>query len=145
MALPAYTLLSGCGLVIFRLCAMIGLRRSEMRVKILYTLIAAVILSCAARNAEAGAIRYLGRKIKGGSRHVASATVKGGETAAAGVETAGKATVGAVETGAAATKNGGEAVVGGVAAAGTATGAAVKTGAMATKDGTVAVAHGAEE
>ncbi len=104
-----------------------------MRLKILATLIAAVMLSWAAQNAEAGAIRYLGRKMKGGTTQVAQSTVV---PAAKETQAAGKATDNAISTAADKTKNGVETAAGAVGAAGLATGNAVKTGAIATKDGT---------
>ena len=110
-----------------------------MRLKILVTLIAAVMLSSTAPNAEAGAIRYLGRKIKGGTTQVAQATVV---PAAKETQAAGKATGNAVSTAATKTKNGVVTAADAVGTAGSATGSAVKTGALATKDGTVAVANG---
>ncbi|HEV2495785.1 MAG TPA: hypothetical protein VG204_22240 [Terriglobia bacterium] len=110
-----------------------------MRLKVLVTLIAAVMISMTAQNAEAGALRYLGKRIKGGTNQVAQSTVV---PAAKETQAAGKATSGAVSTAVDKTKNGAETAAGAVAAAGTATGSAAKTGALATRDGTVAVANG---
>ena len=112
-----------------------------MRLNILATLIAAVMLSWTAQNAEAGAIRYLGRKIKRGTTQVAQSTVV---PAAKETQAAGKATDNALSTAADKTKNGVETAAGAVGAAGSATGNVVKTGAIATKDGTVAVADAAK-
>ena len=109
-----------------------------MRLKILKLLTAVVIPACTAPAAEAGVIRYLGHKIKGGSQQAASPTVGAGEAA-------GKATTRVVATGANATKEGAAAVGGGVAAAGVATEDAAKTGAGAVKQGAVTTAKGAEE
>jgi|GEM_PF-5735529 len=111
-----------------------------MRLKVLGTLVTAVIVSMMmAPNAEGGALRYLGKKIKGGTNQVAQSTVV---PAAKETQAAGKATSGAVSTAVNKTKNGAETAGGAVAAAGVATGSAVKTGAIATKDGSVAVANG---
>lgn len=116
-----------------------------MQLRILCALLAAFSFAWAAEDAHAGVIKHLGRMIKGGSQHAATATTKASGAAVGGVESAGKATTGVVETGVSATKTGTQAAVGGVAAAGTATGSAVKNGAVATKSGTVAVVHGAEQ
>src|SRR6516225_3434190 len=99
-----------------------------LRMRILTLLAAAVALTYTVQPAEAGAIRYLGRQIKGGSQEAANATVGAGETV-------GKATAGAVSSGANATKEGATAAGGGAAAVGTATGNAAKAGAGAVKDG----------
>jgi hypothetical protein len=109
-----------------------------MRMRILMLTAIGVMLVCAVPVAEAGALRYLGHKIKGGSQQAATATTGAGEKA-------GKASAGVVVTGADATKQGAEAVGGGAAAAGTATADATKTGAGAVKEGAVTVAKGAEE
>ncbi len=85
-----------------------------MRLKLLKLLTAVVILAYTVPAAKAGVIRYLGRKIKGGSQQAASAAVGAGEAA-------GKATTRAVATGADATTEGAAAVGGAVAAAGVAT------------------------
>ena len=103
--------------------------------------IAALALSWSAATADAGAIRALGRKIKGGSNHVAQATVV---PAVKETQAAGKATGNALSTGAEKTKDGAVTAAGAVGAASTATAGAVKTGAGATRDGAVSVAHGAE-
>jgi hypothetical protein len=112
-----------------------------MRRRILITLVIAGTLSWAAQNAEAGLLRSLGKKIKGGSSQVAQSTVV---PAAKETQAAGKATSNAVSTGVDKTKNGAETVAGAVGSAGSATADAVKTGAGATRDGAVAIAKGAQ-
>ena len=101
--------------------------------RILTLLTAAAALAYTVQPAEAGAIRYLGRQIKGGSQEAANATVGAGETV-------GKTTAGAVATGANATKKGATAVGGGAAEVGVATGQAAKTGAGAVEKGAVTTA-----
>ena len=105
--------------------------------RILTLLAAAAALAYTVQPAEAGAIRYLGHQIKGGSQEAANATVGAGETV-------GKTTAGAVGSGANATKKGATAVGGGAAEVGAATGNAAKAGAGAVKNGAVATAKGAE-
>lgn len=113
-----------------------------MRLRILAAFaITALALSLTAPNAEAGAIRALGRKIKGGSSHLAQVTVV---PAVKDTQAAGKATGNALSTGAEKTKDGAVTAAGAVGAASTATADAVKTGAGATRDGAVSIAHGAE-
>ena len=106
--------------------------------RILKLLAAAVVVAYTVPTAHAGAIRYMGRKIKGGSKDAATATVGAGETA-------GKATTSTVTAGANATKEGAAAVGGGVAAVGVATEEGAKTGAGAVKKGAVTTVKGAEE
>lgn len=112
-----------------------------MRIRILSVLAIAALTLSSAGIAEAGAIRALGRKIKGGSNQVAQATVV---PAAKETQAAGKATGNAVSAGYDKTKGGVETAAGAVGAAGTATAGAVKTGAGATRDGAVSIAQGAE-
>ena len=109
----------------------------SLRVKILKLLVAAVVAAYTAPAAQAGAIRYLARKIKGGSKQAAAATVGTGEAV-------GKATVGAVAAGAHATKEGAAAAGGGVAAVGSATEEGARSGAGAVKKGAVTTAKDAE-
>jgi hypothetical protein len=68
-------------------------RRYKLRLRILVMFLTALALSWAAQDAQAGAIRYAGKKLAKGTTTVAS-------TAAGGVASAGKATGGVVVTGA---------------------------------------------
>lgn len=113
-----------------------------MRLRILAAFaVTALALSLSAPNADAGAIRALARKIKGGSSHLARVAVV---PAVKDTQAAGKATGNALSTGAEKTKDGAVTAAGAVGAASTATADAVKIGAGATRDGAVSVAHGAE-
>jgi hypothetical protein len=113
-------------------------RRCELRVKVVKLLAAAVVAAYSVPAAQAGVIRSLGHKIKGGSEQATAATLGAGETA-------GKATTGAVTAGAHSTKEGVAAVGGGAAAVGVATEEGAKSGATAVKKGAVTTAKGAEE
>lgn len=94
------------------------------------------ILAFAVSSAQAGAIRDLGGKIKDGSTQVASAAAHGGAVAVSGVESAGKATPGVVQSGLSATKDGAQAT-------GSAAGGVIKTGARGVGTGAADVAKGA--
>lgn len=86
-----------------------------MRFKILAVLFGALVLSWAAQDARAGAIRYAGEKIGQGTAAVAQTTADAAQTAGSGVANAGKATGGAIKTGAVAVGNGAKATPGIVA------------------------------
>jgi hypothetical protein len=108
-----------------------------LRVRILKLLAVAVALAYTVPAAQAGAIRYLAHKIKGGSKQAATATVGTGEAV-------GKATAGAVAAGVHATKEGAEAVGGGVAALGSATEEGARSGGGAVKKGAAKTAKDAQ-
>lgn len=71
-----------------------------MRLKILAMIFGALVLSWAAQDAQAGAIRYTGKQIGKGTVAVAQTTADAAQAAGSGVASAGKATGGVVKTGA---------------------------------------------
>ena len=73
-----------------------------MRFKPFVLIVMAIALAWATAGAEAGVIRFAGKKVGQG----ATATANGAQTAAGGVADAGKATGSAVKTGAVATAKG---------------------------------------
>ena len=70
-----------------------------MRTRILAALFGALVLSWAAQDAQAGAIRYAGKQIAKGSVVVAQTTADAAQATGSGVATVGKATGGAAKTG----------------------------------------------
>ncbi|HEV2177672.1 MAG TPA: hypothetical protein VGW33_10800 [Terriglobia bacterium] len=112
-----------------------------MRSKVLSTLFVAAALGLTATGAHAGALRYLGRKIKGGSNHAAQATVKDTKVVMTDAESAGRKTTGAMESAGDATKNAAESATDAVGNAATTTGSAVKAGATDTANGAKEAPH----
>ena len=89
-----------------------------MRKKIITTLFVALTLACALLPAQAGAIRYAGKKITQGTTAVAGATADGVQAAGGGMATAGKASGGAVKTAAVTAGKGAKATPGLIARGG---------------------------
>lgn len=83
-----------------------------MKSKSLVIVLGAACTLWLAQSAQAGAIRYAGKKIGKGSAQVASVTASGVQATAEGVTTAGKATGGVVKTGAVAVGKGAAATPG---------------------------------
>ena len=83
-----------------------------MRFRILAVFLGALILSWAAQDAQAGAIRYAGKQIGKGTVVVAQTTADAAQATGSGVATAGKATGGVVKTGAVAVGSGAKATPG---------------------------------
>ncbi len=77
-----------------------------MRFKPIVFVVMALAIGWATGAAQAGVIRFTGKKIGEGSAQVAATTADGAQTAAGGVAEAGKTTGGAVKTGAVATAKG---------------------------------------
>ena len=77
-----------------------------MRFKPFILILMAIALGWATAEAQAGVIRYAGKKVGEGTAQVATVTANGARTAAGGVAEAGKATGSAVRTGAVATAKG---------------------------------------
>ncbi|HZP00279.1 MAG TPA: hypothetical protein VFD30_08285 [Terriglobia bacterium] len=71
-----------------------------MRFRPFFLFILVLAIGWATAGAEAGVIRFAGKKIGQGTAQVASATANGAQAAAGGVADAGKTTGGVVKTGA---------------------------------------------
>ena len=74
-----------------------------MRARFLLIILVALAFSSAAKEAEAGATRYAGKKIAQGTTAIANVTADGAATAGGGMTSAGRASGGAIKTGVAAT------------------------------------------
>jgi hypothetical protein len=97
-----------------------------MKSRIVLLFLAAAALAYPLPNARAGAIRFLGHKVKGETRDMAQPVASGGKVAIGTVDAAKDTTVGAVGTGTNA-----------VASSARTTGHAVKKGTLTAKDGVV--------
>jgi len=71
-----------------------------VRLRILVTLLVVGLFSGAASEAQAGAIRFAGKKIARGTAAVAGVTADGAQAAGGGMAVAGKASGGALKAGA---------------------------------------------
>jgi len=83
-----------------------------MRLRIVVILLSTLALSWVAQDAQAGAIRYTGKKIGKGSVIVAHTTADAAQTTVGGAATVGKATGGVIKTGAIAVGKGAAAAPG---------------------------------
>jgi hypothetical protein len=77
-----------------------------MRFKPLVLILMAIALGWATAEAQAGVIRFAGKKVGQGTAQVATVTANGAQAAAGGVAEAGKATGSVVKTGAVAAATG---------------------------------------